>query len=292
MNASYATPNDSLTHAVTFATGAAIALPIMDGIVKSLATVYPVILIAWSRFAVMSFVLIAVGARRQGWRQFRTDAPLLQLLRAVLIVAATGCFYTGLQHLPLAECSAIMFLAPALSALLAYVWLHERPTRLAWIAIGISLLGVLIVSRPGGRMFDTVALYPLGGALAYAVFLLVTRVLAQRDAPHATTLWSALGALAAFSVAVPDHWVPLQDGADLVLLVCVGLLGAAGQLLFSLAYRHGRTHVVAPLTYLSLPVALAVGWVGFGEIPDGWSMLGIGMIGGAALLVALGRTTR
>lgn len=285
-------PRDSLPLAVTFATGAALALPIMDGLVKSLVPVYPVVMIAWWRFAVMTVLLITAGLPSRGMSQFRSNAPLLQVVRAALMVAATASFYTGLQHLPLAECTAIMFLAPALSALFARLLLHERPGAAGWFAIALSVIGVFVVIRPGGRMFDPAALYVVAGTLAYALFSLTTRVLASRDAAHVTTLWSALGALLAFSVLLPSAWRPIVETSHLSLLLCIGALGALGQLLFSKAFRHGRAHVIAPITYLSLPVALLVGWYHFDEVPDFWSFVGIAIISGAALAVALGRTSR
>jgi drug/metabolite transporter (DMT)-like permease len=283
---------ESLRNAVLFASGAAIVLPIMDGMIKLLVASYPVFLIAWWRFGVMSALLVGIGARQQGWRQFKTRSPMLQVLRAAMIVVASACFYTGLRRLPLAECTAIMFLAPALSALLGYLFLRERPDRWAWAVIALSMIGAFIVIRPGGRMFDSAALFVLVGTCAYAVFSMVTRILAQRDAPQVTTLWSALGAFGAFSLVVPGHWAVRQSAEHLVLVLLIGVFGTAGQFLFSLAYRHGHTHVIAPLTYLSLPVALAVGWLMFGEIPDLWSFAGMAMIGSAALMVALGHTTR
>lgn len=282
--------DDSVRLGVLFAGGAALALPIMDGLVKSLVVVYPVLLVAWWRFAVMSAVLLGVGARRSGWQQFRSRAPWLQAARALLMVAATAGFYAGLNVLPLAECTAIMFLAPALSVLMAYVVLHERPGAWGWAAIAASLLGVFAVIRPGSRMFDVSALYVVGAALAYAGFSLLTRVLARHDAAHVTTLWSALGALLLFSITLPQVWMPIQRAFDLHLLLAVGLLGTVGQLLFSRAFRHAGPHVIAPISYLSLLVALALGWLGFGEVPDGWSFLGMSLIAAAALAVATGRT--
>lgn len=286
------TSHDSLPHAVLFAAGAALALPLMDGLVKALVPFYPVVMIAWWRFAVMSALLVTLGMPSRGWRQFKSQAPLLQGVRAALMVVATASFYTGLNRLPLAECTAIMFLAPALSALFARIWLHERPGHWGWLAIALSVTGVFVIVRPGGRMFDPAALYVLAGTLAYAVFSLITRLLAARDAAHVTTLWSALGSLAAFSVLLPSAWLPITDLRHLSLLLCIGALGAFGQLLFSRAYRHGRTHVIAPITYLSLPVALTVGWYGFDEVPDLWSIVGIAIIAGSAFAVASGRTTR
>jgi drug/metabolite transporter (DMT)-like permease len=264
----------------------------MDGLVKSLATIYPIILIAWWRFAIMSTVLLTVIGRGKGWRQFRTRAPGLQLLRAMMVVVATSCFYTGLRHLPLAECTAIMFLSPALSAVLGYLCLRERPSRLGWLVILISATGVLLVTGPLSGAFESIKLIVLIGALAHAVFTLLTRVLAPIDAPRVTTFWSSIGTLIAFSLVVPKYWETPHNSDHLMILLGIGLLGTAGQLLFSQAFRHGYTHVIAPLSYLSLPTALLIGLIMFGERMNFYSLLGIGLILFSAVLVALGHTTR
>ncbi len=275
-----------------FGVGAAVVLPVMDGMVKSLASIYPIILIAWWRFAIMSTVLLTLIGRGKSWSQFKTNAPGLQLLRALMVVAATSCFYTGLRQLPLAECTAIMFLSPAFSAVLGFLWLRERPSLLGWIVILMSVIGVLLVTGPFSKHFEVTKLIVMIGALTHALFTLLTRMLAPIDVPRVTTFWSSLGTLLAFSLVVPQYWETPHNPDHVLLLLCIGLLGTVGQLLFSQAFRHGYTHVIAPLSYLSLPTALLIGLIVFGERMDIYSLIGIGLILLSAALVALGHTTR
>lgn len=267
-------------------------LPVMDGLVKSLTSIYPIILIAWWRFAIMSTVLLAVITGGQGWQQLKTTAPALQLCRAATVVIATGCFYTGLRFLPLAECTAIMFMSPALSALLGFFFLRERPSRLGWATIGISAIGVLLVTGPLKNDFDVTKLIVLFGALAHAFFAILTRMLAPLDSARVTTFWSSVATLAAFSLVVPRYWETPQSPDHLVVLLSIGILGTIGQLLYSQAFRHGYTHVIAPLSYLSLPTAVIVGLLMFGERVDFYSLAGIVLILLSAVLVALGHTTK
>ncbi len=264
----------------------------MDGLVKSLTSIYPIILIAWWRFAIMSTVLLTVIGGAKGWRQFKTRAPVLQLFRALLVVLATACFYTGLRALPLAECTAIIFLSPALSAILGFLVLGERPSRHGWCAVGISAIGVFLVTGPLQSDFEITRLIVLLGAVAHAFFTLITRVLAPIDSPQITTFWSSLGTFAAFSLVVPVYWETPQNSDHLFVLLGIGILGTIGQLLFSNAFRHGYTHVIAPLSYLSLPTAVFVGLLMFGERLNVFSIAGIAMILFSAILVALGHTTK
>lgn len=273
---------------MAFAVGAAVTLPTMDGLVKWLAVTYPVALIAWMRFGVMTALLVALNVRALGRVGCSTDAPLLQGTRALLAVLATALFYAGLQRMPLAECTAIMALAPALSALIGRVWLKERTDRRCILGAILGVAGVLLIFRPSSGLLTGAVVLPVGAALAFAGFLATTRALAHRDPPHVTTLLTSSGAFLSFSAVIAVAGIEWPPSRDLGWFLLVGTLGAAGQLMVAHAYRHGSTHLVGPLNGLCLPVTIGVGWCLFGQVPDRWSLAGIAVVLAAGILVAIG----
>ena len=105
----------------------------------------------------------------------------MQLVRSACLVAATICFFGGLRYLPLAEGSAITFLAPIFIVILSQPMLGERPTRARWAASIVGFLGILIMLRPGSAVFHPAVLLMIGAAVTNALYQILTRKLVGED---------------------------------------------------------------------------------------------------------------
>lgn len=267
--------------AIALALGAAAVLPVVDAMVKVLVAEYPVVLVAWARMGLIALFLGVSGYARLGARMWRPAAPALQVARGLCAVLGTSMVFLGFRHMPLAECLAIVSVAPLAANAFSRWWLGEAGTRRTWGAAGASFAGVLLIVRPGLGVFDDVAVFPAVGALGLAGFLTLTRALAHRDPPELTAFFGPAVAFAAFSCAVPGDLAVPRSVADAGLFVAIGALAAVAQVLQAHAYRYGSTHVVAPIGYSSLAFAVAIGWGVFGRLPDAWSWAGLLMIGGA-----------
>jgi drug/metabolite transporter (DMT)-like permease len=264
--------------AISFALASAVVLATMDAFTKLLVRDYPVLMVAWARFGVMAVLYGAISCRRFGWRMFRPRRMRAQCLRAAAVVFATLAFYEGLIVLPLAECIAIVFVAPILTALISGRYLGERANSATWVALAGSFLGVLLIVRPGGELFSWPALYPLIAAVGLALYQVTTRVVSQADDPRVTMFFSSIVVFTAFSLLLPLGFAAPRSGADLGLMLLVGALGAAGQLILTFAFRYAQAAVVASAGYFAIVAGVAIGWLMFGHVPDGWSLLGMAVI--------------
>ena len=267
---------------------AAVLLPISDGFVKSLAVVYPIIMIAWVRHGVIAMVIGVTTVRT--WRSIRPRAPTMQLIRAMLMLTTTLLYYQGLKFLPLAESTAIMFLSPLFAIVIAHYWLRERPDRQTWTAIAVSLIGIVMIVRPGSAMFVPASLLPFAAAVGLGTFLVTTRWLAKHDRPAVTAFYSSLVVFLASTIVIPWYWMTPKGPTDLGYFLAAGLFGAAGQVLTAIAYRHGPTRQVAPIGYLSIVVAVVVGWLAFGSSPDALCVAGMILIIATGTFVARRRS--
>src|SRR6185503_18637824 len=164
--------------------------------------------------------------------------------------------FLGFRAMPLAECLAIVSIAPVLSNLFSRIWLDEPGDAFSWAAALASFAGVLIIARPGLGVFALDALYPLAGAVGLASFLTITRAVSGRDDPRVTAFFGAFVAFVVFSAAIPAYWIAPANMAHLAMFAGVGLLAAGAQILQTLSYRYGTTHQVAPFTYASLVVSI------------------------------------
>jgi drug/metabolite transporter (DMT)-like permease len=275
--------------AISCALASALVLATMDAFTKLLVQDYPVLMVAWARFGVMAILYGAISWRSFGWRVFQPQRMRVQCLRAAAVIFATLAFYEGLIHLPLAECIAIVFIAPILTALFSGRYLGERATASTWAALAGSFLGVLLILRPGGELFGPAALLPLIAAVGLAVYQVTTRIVSLADDPRVTMFFSSSVAFAAFSLLLPLGFAVPRSAVDCGLMLLVGVLGAIGQLMLTFAFRYAQAPLVASVGYSAIVAAVGIGWLMFGHVPDGWSMVGMGVIAAFGVLLVLRR---
>jgi len=251
---------------------------VLDTTAKYLSRTYPVPLIVWMRYAMHVLVMLAVLGPRAGTALVRTRRPGLQLFRGVVLAASSLFFFSGLAFMPIAEASAITYLAPLLMTAMSVYFLKERVRRSAWAALAGGLVGVLFIVRPGGAVFTPAVLLPLATAVCFATYQLLTRQLAGVDSTLATLFIGAAVGTAGVSFLLPFYWMLPQSAFHGFLFVMLGVLGAAGHFVLIRAFEHAPPSVLAPFVYVQLLTVLVLGYLVFGDFPDGWSLVGMGII--------------
>jgi drug/metabolite transporter (DMT)-like permease len=235
-------------------------------------------LVVWARYIGQMVVVTPVAWHRGGNDFWRTRHLGTQLGRSVCLVVATVCFFGALRFLPLAEASAITFLAPMFAVFLSMPVLGERPTRARWIAAIVGFVGILILVRPGAAAFHPAAALLVLAALANALYQLLTRKL-PNDTPYTTLFYSALVGTAVLSLALPVAELPKEVTAqDAVFLLLLGVFAGLGHYLLIGAFLAAPASLVAPFAYLQMIWATLYGYVVFGQLPDGFSAIGMAVI--------------
>ena len=260
-----------------------------DATGKFLTGYLPVTEIAWIRYVI--FVAFAFAlVLRSGPGRFHVRRPWLQILRGLGLLASALFFIFSLRYLPLADASAIGFISPLLTSMLAIPILGEVVGLRRWMGGIAGLIGVLVVVRPGtARSIRRAA----GASLLHrvGVFRRATRILVGVDSPTATLMWSAvtgavlLTVLQPLDFAIPTVW-------QLALLLMLGIIASGGQYLTVLAYRHAPASVLAPFNYVQLVWATTLGYLVFSAVPDAWTLAGAGIIVASGLWTLQVRTRR
>lgn len=260
----------------------------MDTTTKYMAMRWNAPLVVAIRYLLQTVLILLLLAPTQGRRLVATRRRGLVLLRASCLVVASLCMSLALQRMPVAETTAVIFLAPILVMLLARPVLGEGIGAAGWVAALGGFGGVLLVARPGS------GLDPLGLAFmaitvaATVVYQLLSRVLATSERQEALLFYaSAVGALG-FGALLPAYWFDrAPEGHDLLLFLGMGAVGAFSHFLFSLAYKLTPASQLAPLNYVQLLWAGLLGWLIFGQFPDRTSLLGMAVILASGMLAAL-----
>lgn len=263
---------------------AAIALfTLMDALAKDLVARYPAPQIVWARFAGM-LLLVLLYLRSRVPPLLRTRHPGWHAARAVTQLGATASFFVALGHIGLAEATALADINPVLITMGAAIFLGERlgPRRI--FGVLAAMAGALIILRPGFGVFTPWALLPLFGACCYAANALITRWIGPQESLWTAMLYASLIGTALAALALPAVWTPIA-AADLPRFAAVGVLGMAAQLCIIRSFTLAEASVVAPFSYLGIIMATGWGYLFFGEVPDGPTILGALVIVLAGLYV-------
>lgn len=250
-----------------------------DALSRYLAVQSNAITINWIRFAFFAGVVVTFFASRAGGLRavLATNAPGLQLARGLALITQLSIFVYAFTVLGLAEAHAVFSVYPLIIVTMSALILREKVPLLRWVAVGLGFCGVLVLLRPGFGVLHPVALLVLCGATIFALYSVLTRLVARHDKPETSLVYIALIGFLALSLVVPFFWkpVPFRDWGWMALL-CV--LGSTAHGLLIKIYELVEANVVQPLAYLQLAFATAYGIFLFGERPDLWTWIGMAIL--------------
>ena len=283
--------------------GAVAFLSLSDSIIKWLSPHYALHEIMLFRALFAMIVVLGIVQLEGGLETLKTRRPLLHFFRGSLLVLANMFFFLGLATLPFAETVALFFVAPLLICMMSQPILGEKVGLSRWLVIGLGLCGVLVMVRPGAEIFAVTSLLPILAALCYAIMQMMTRKLGMQEKAGTLTFYIQFAFIVISSIiglSIGDGSLNRMDNAttefllrawvwplpmDFGLIAVCGFIVAFGGYFLSQAYRLGQASAVAPFEYSSLPFALILGYLLWGDWPDLISFLGSSLIIFSGLLI-------
>ena len=276
---SSATPQRSgRLRAISLMLMAVAAFSAMDALLKYFATRYPSMEVAFLR-GVASLPFMALPALIRGqYRELLPGRFWMHLLRGALMVVMLAGFVYAVRTLSLASAYSIFLAEPLIVTALSGPLLGERVGWRNWIAIGVGLIGVVVILRPSASSFVTLgALAALIAAAAYALSVLALRAIAHTDSTTRVVMWT-VGLMTVITglIAVPG-WVPVES-QHVKWLVLLGVCGAIGQLLLTEAFRSAPPAIVAPFEYTALLWGILIDWTVWSVLPAARVYIGGGIV--------------
>ena len=255
-----------------------------ESVVKLLARHYDTTQIVWGRYVFHAIVFLAIFARSGIAAQMRTARPWLQFSRSAILLLGTLLFFSALRYLPLADAVAINFFAPLLVTAFSIPMLKEQVGIRRWIAIMVGFAGVMVIIRPGLGVMHWAAVLPLGTAVCYALYQVLTRMAGRTDHARTSLLWSAAVGTVVMSFLVPFRWTA-PDFWGWVMMAATGCLFGLGHYLLIKGLERAPASLLSPFIYSQLIWATTLGLLVFGDFPDGYSILGALIVTGSGIYV-------
>jgi len=249
----------------------------MDSLSKLLVHDYPIAQTLWVRYGIFTVFALLIVRRGGIGKAARSARPLLQAGRSLLGVVENGVFVLAFLYLPLADTHAVAATSPLIVIALSALFLGEQVRMKRWCAVAAGFAGVLLIIRPGFQVLSWPLLLPLGGAMLWAVYQVLTRLCARNDTPDTTLLWTAAIGFAATTLIGPWQW-HAPDTTGWILIGGIALLGSVSHYALIRALDFAEAAAVQPYSYTLLVWATVLGVIVFGDIPDWWTLAGAAIV--------------
>ncbi len=267
-------------------------LPFLDVLAKTLGNQgLPILQIVWARMVFGALMTLPFAMRISGPRALVPRRPMMHALRAAFLIAATFFFFYALKFLAIADALAIFFVQPLLVTALSPLVLGEQVGRRRWVAVAIGFIGTLVIIRPGFQAFNFGMGLALAAGAALALYMLLTRRISGQDHALVTTYQTSLIGAGITSALVLLVW-QAPTAEQWLLLLGVGFVATCGHYLIVRAYDYGEASMLAPLAYTEMIMATVVGWLFFGDFPDVWTFVGVGILIGCAIYISVRERVR
>ncbi len=259
---------------------ATMVFAIQDGVSRHLAAHYNVITVVMLRYWFFALFVIALSAQQKGGlrRVVRSRAPVLQVLRGLILVVEIGLTVVAFVVLGLIETHAVFAVYPLLVAALAGPVLGEYVGWRRGLAIVAGLVGVLVILQPGVKVFSIEALVPLLAALLFALYGLLTRRVARVDSASTSFFYTGVVGAVAITLVGPFFWTPMVGWADWGWMGFLCVMGALGHYLLIKAYEAAEAGTIQPFAYFQLVFVTLIALLLFGERPDKATVIGAAII--------------
>lgn len=267
-------------------------LSLGDALIKQISNGFVIWQIFVLRSVLAAPVLLAAMLYFAKGARIVPRAPLWTTLRSIMLVAMWVAYYAALPHLQLSIAAAAYYTLPIFITLFSAMLGMEKVSRIGWAAVAIGFLGVLLILRPKADAFNAYALLPLISAMLYALAMILTRTKCREEHPFTLSLslnlcFIIVGLGAAFLTGTfvgPERdgfflapWTAMgsSEWLAMALLAVAVLIGSVGA---AIAYQSGPSSVVSTFDFAYVGFAVVWGLLFFGEMPDGFSLLGMAMI--------------
>ncbi|MDB5618668.1 DMT family transporter [Tardiphaga sp.] len=285
----------NILKAVSLKMASTLAFALMGAQGRYLGSTVPVGEIVFARglFALIP-ILLFFGWRGQLRGALQTQRRKAHLVRGIFSVTGTFCTFGALARLPIADVTAIAFIAPLITVVFAALILKEHVHAYRWSAVGVGFAGVILMLSPyfgNHAALTTSMMVGLALALLNAVSsggaTIQIRRLTATESSAAIVIFMTLTVMVVSLLTAPFGWHLPAGGLEIGLLVGIGIAGGVGQMLFTESYRFAPASFLAPFDYTAMLWAFLLGFWMFGEVPTPYVVGGAVIVAGAGIFVIL-----
>ncbi len=254
----------------------ALLFTVSHGIIRHLGgDIHPFVMAFFSNL--FSALFYVPWLMRVGLGAMRTQKFPLHVARSFVNVAALSTWYMALSLTPIADAAALGLAAPLFLTLGAAFFLGEAMKLRRWAAIGVGIIGALIIIRPGFETLNTGFIFVLLSGMFSSGTKLFAKHLSKWDSAITCSAYVAILQTPLSFILALFFWTT-SSLTQLGWLAAVGVLAALGHITMVRAILYVEVSSLEPFTFVRLIWAAAIGYLAFAEFPGPWTWLGAAII--------------
>ena len=275
--------DNQTTFGIILVIGFTIMGPVMDTFAKLAANEIPIGQISFARFFIQSMIIIPIAFYLKILYFPRINEIFLHFSRAFFILTATSLFFGAIKYMPMADAIAIFLVNPFIMTFLSYFVLNER---IGWRRILACIIGFsasLMILKPSYALFGAVALFPLGTAVTYSFYMIITKFMTKNV--HPISLQAFTGSCAVIIIfplllifentSFSELSIVVPSFNSLILLIAVGITATISHLFVVYGLKFSPASTIAPILYLEIVSATVLGYFVFSDTPDIFTVIGV-----------------
>ena len=268
---------------IAFILGFCLFAPMSDAAAKSIALTTPLLVLLLARYVAQWLLPLPLILSSERSLEMTPKIARIILARSVVHIAGVAVMFSAYRYLPLADALAIAFVFPFIMLVMGKFFLGEQVGVRRLGACTVGFFGTLLIIQPSFATVGSAALLPLLVAFLFALLVLLTRQIAKDYDPVCLqsasglvstvilfAVWAATRHLQTF-----DLQIIMPTTGQAHTLVLIGVFGTLAHLAMTYAVRFAPSTTLAPIQYVELPIATALGWMIFSELPNGIAAIGI-----------------
>ena len=285
--------SDSVALGISLMIGFCFMAPLLDVFAKLASEKIPVGQITTVRFVGQAFIMAIIMLFLQRPIIVPKQYIFYLFARAIFLIIATYCFFLAIRTMPIADAVAIVFFEPFIILLIGKFYFKDAVGLRRLLASIFGFIGVIFVIKPSFVNFGYVALYPLGTALGFALYIVNTRSLSRYLDPIQIQFHTALlGSIICipllcigFTLSVPALDIVMPQGVFWLWLLGVAIFGTISHLFISFALKFASSTTLAPISYIEILSSVFFGFLVFKDLPDPTALFGMGLIVSSGIYV-------
>jgi drug/metabolite transporter (DMT)-like permease len=289
--------NNKINNGVKYMLIASISFAFMGAFAKLASQSIPSLEVVFFR-SIFGVAIIGYAIYKTPMKQVGGKSILL-LFRGTMGFLALLAYFYNIAHIPLGDAVTFSKTAPIFTAIFAFIFLKEKLSLSAWLAIFVGFMGILLITQPTGigfSKYDFLGIFSgVGAALAYTS---IRQLRKFYDTKVIVLSFTLVGTIAPIILFILAEFIQVNEldfllskfvmpqGITLIYIVGVGLLGTLSQFFMTKAYGETKAGIVGAVSYTNIVFAIFVGIILGDSLPDLTRFLGICLIIFAGVMVA------
>jgi len=280
---------------------ASLSFAFMGGFAKVISQVLPPVEVTFFR-NIFGVVLVGLAIYKVPLKQTGGKFLLLIFRGSMGFISLLAYFYL-IANIPLGDAITYNKTSPIFVAIFAYIFLNEKLSRGAILAIIVGFVGIVFVAQPIGGSFDkydALGIFSgIGAALAYTS---IRELRKYYDTRAIVMSFMGIGTIAPLILMLVTPYLTVSSGFDWMFaefimpqgiewlyVTAIGVSSTASQLLMTKAYELTKAGIVGTISYTNIIFGLIIGVTLGDAIPNIWTFIGIALVISSGLLVAFSK---